>query len=781
MNSLLELNNNSTVVEFNDQRAATVIFDRTIATNQTISANEGTNHVLPVGIEVLEIVNYQTSQPVYSVDVSDLPGTTVTWASIPTGLTLTQTSPGFYEITGMTTPSQWAIIRNPTVTPPSNYFGTFTYEARVTWNGVLYQAWTITANIIDITLFTLPITNTYNKGQTLKLITGNPQIQDPGNPGATYTITIVPNMVDVISAVQLGGAGGTATYNPVTYTITITGTLTQCNSRLSNIRLSFTANLSWNFYLTYSVNSSVSETDTVIQNFTESDVAYLDLTRSNDTFTLNSTTTLTGGPKITDYLSQGVYSLTIRPYVTNAVNTLSLTVSDSGYEYQTKYQTSNYLAELNGLRDYKRMDISNDGEWMVVGKNSGYQIGNPNHWTSRVYFARRNSANQYQEVNARTTPVAGYQTGLMTFMNGAGTSAIVVGSNPYLAVYYYKKISNTNWQYTSMPIEWGVGSSYSDIDVSKDGNTIAIGSANEDVSGIVDTGAVRIYKRVTDNNWPLETTLYLPGGNVASKFFGYRVSLSNDGNTLAVSTAASNGTNNVYVYTRAGTTWTLHSTLTQNYGGSQNTSTFGNNVKLSKDGAMLAIAAYDGSTNKYVYVYKLTTGVWNLFRTYGGKAGGIGSDPYALFGDSVDLSTNGQYMIVSRQSDSQEIIDIYNTTTNQLIKQFEVDPLNYALIGNVATTQDGKFITVNLSQTLVNGNFTYGDTVLCYGNMETSFNNTTKALTIKGSRPQINNIYDNTIVLVSGTGYNFTFEMLYEVTTPNAQFQSRNQRIVFIP
>jgi O-antigen ligase len=97
----------------------------------------------------------------------------------------------------------------------------------------------------------------------------------------------------------------------------------------------------------------------------------------------------------------------------------------------------------------------------------------------------------------------------------------------------------------------------------------------------------------------------------AFDFFGYAVSLSADGNTLAVgaygeasSTTGINSTPNesasyagaVYVFTRSGSTWAQQAYVkASNTGGYDY---FGTSVSLSADGNTLAVGAYreDSST-----------------------------------------------------------------------------------------------------------------------------------------------------------------------------------------
>lgn len=153
------------------------------------------------------------------------------------------------------------------------------------------------------------------------------------------------------------------------------------------------------------------------------------------------------------------------------------------------------------------------------------------------------------------------------------------------------------------------------LSLSADGNTLAASAPaensnaagingeqnNEDLSN---SGAVYIFTRSGDN-WQQEA--YIKASNPsADDYFGNRVSLSNDGNTLAVgafgedSNATSingDGTNNsasdagaAYVYTRSGSTWTQEAYIKSS--NSEINDHFGIRVSLSGDGNTLAVGAF---------------------------------------------------------------------------------------------------------------------------------------------------------------------------------------------
>jgi trimeric autotransporter adhesin len=163
------------------------------------------------------------------------------------------------------------------------------------------------------------------------------------------------------------------------------------------------------------------------------------------------------------------------------------------------------------------------------------------------------------------------------------------------------------------------------VSLSHDGNTLAVGAdfeasatkginGNQDDDSIPQAGAVYVFSRA-GATWRQQA--YIKASNTGEAGigdqlgdgdqFGFAVHLSADGNTLAVGAIGEdsgakgmNGNQNdnaqagagaVYIYTRAGATWTQ-----QTYMKASNASAgdlFGYAVSLSSDGNILAVSAYD--------------------------------------------------------------------------------------------------------------------------------------------------------------------------------------------
>jgi hypothetical protein len=213
----------------------------------------------------------------------------------------------------------------------------------------------------------------------------------------------------------------------------------------------------------------------------------------------------------------------------------------------------------------------------------------------------------------------------------------------------------------------------SSVSLSSDGNTLAVGAYleesnawNDDDNNLISgAGAVYVFSR-SDTKWTQQA--YVKASNTGvNYYFGYSVSLSSDGNTLAVGATGEDsnswvddnlipGAGAVYVFIRSDTTWTQ-----QAYVKAINTDAndyFGISASLSSDGNTLAVGAkYEGSNATgidgadefnlapnagAVYVFSRSGTTWTQ-QVY---VKASNTDAFDSFGDSVSLSRDGNTLAV---------------------------------------------------------------------------------------------------------------------------------------
>jgi hypothetical protein len=238
--------------------------------------------------------------------------------------------------------------------------------------------------------------------------------------------------------------------------------------------------------------------------------------------------------------------------------------------------------------------------------------------------------------------------------------------------------------------------------------------------------------------------------------FGRSVSISGDGNTLAISSVEEQ---TVYVYTKnINNSWSLTSTINPGF------ISFGSSLQLSYDGNTLIVGAYlypPPNENGKIYIFeKFTVSIWNQTFSYIGTA-------QMRFGKSVSISNDGSVIAVGSQYDN-------TTTYNGKIEVFERNgshwnsaPPTYTLIATGLNFEqlsgEGLFLSGN-------GNFisatTDANKIYVYKKSGVSWSsgNTSQTLTISSD----DNVYfdTNANYLCIGTlSGNIAYVYTYNTTT----------------
>ena len=228
------------------------------------------------------------------------------------------------------------------------------------------------------------------------------------------------------------------------------------------------------------------------------------------------------------------------------------------------------------------------------------------------------------------------------------------------------------------------------VAISGDGNTLAVGAphessasrginGNQNDNSLYNSGAVYVYTR-RGRTWVQQA--YVKASNAGrNDMFGLTVALSRNGNTLAVAASweasAATGVNGnqgddsipqagaVYVFVRAGGTWTQQAYLKASNTGNKGTGDdvegdqFGFSLALSGDGNTLAVGAISedssargingdqrddsAASSGAVYLFARTGSAW----TQQAYVKSANSDAADLFGYGVALSGDGSTLAVA--------------------------------------------------------------------------------------------------------------------------------------
>ena len=229
---------------------------------------------------------------------------------------------------------------------------------------------------------------------------------------------------------------------------------------------------------------------------------------------------------------------------------------------------------------------------------------------------------------------------------GAPNSDSNGNNSGHVRVYINK---NNIWQQIGTDIYGKAENDLSGFSVSlnSDGNILAIGAPENDDNGN-NSGHVRVYRN-KNNIW--EQVGSDINGEVENDLFGYSVSLSSDGNIIAIGAPNHDGTGNnsghVLIYQNINNIWkqigddinfketNLESVRFQS----------GKSVSLSSDGSIVAIGAYGNNDNHYysgnLRIFRNSNNNWQQI----GKSINIeASNDFS--GYSVSLSSNGDIVAI---------------------------------------------------------------------------------------------------------------------------------------
>jgi hypothetical protein len=206
------------------------------------------------------------------------------------------------------------------------------------------------------------------------------------------------------------------------------------------------------------------------------------------------------------------------------------------------------------------------------------------------------------------------------------------------------------------------------VDITNDGNTIIVGAQYSDANGF-NSGSTQVFE-FDGTNWILKGNI-LTG--VSNDEFGTSVSISNDGNRIAVgapytnTSELDNGVLRIFDYN--GSQWNL---VFEHFGDDEN-DVFGMSLDMSGDGNHVICGAWinlDGTTKEgYVKVFQFDNSVWSqVGQTISGEVPGI------FTGASSSISDNGSVIAVGSWGNDEngdnsgevEAFELVNNTWQQL-------------------------------------------------------------------------------------------------------------------
>jgi hypothetical protein len=130
MSTLTELNNYAnTNLPFTDNRSSGVILSYPQARDLAATITEK-SFTLQRQIDILEVIKPTQAAVTFAVDVSNVPGATVAWDSLPSGVVLNVSSQ-VYTLYNINSATIWDAIKTPTISVPTDFQGSITYTCTI--------------------------------------------------------------------------------------------------------------------------------------------------------------------------------------------------------------------------------------------------------------------------------------------------------------------------------------------------------------------------------------------------------------------------------------------------------------------------------------------------------------------------------------------------------------------------------------------------------------------------------------------------------------------------
>ena len=258
--------------------------------------------------------------------------------------------------------------------------------------------------------------------------------------------------------------------------------------------------------------------------------------------------------------------------------------------------------------------------------------------------------------------------------------------------------SDIDGEYSGDESGWSVSSS-------SDGNIVAIGARKNFGNGS-EAGSVRVYQ-YSNGIWiQLGSDI---DGEASGDQSGWAVSLSSDGTILAIGAIKNDGNGNnaghVTVYEFVNGNWTQ---LGGDINGAVSGDWFGFSLSLSDNGTILAIGAYlsdvNGNKSGQVKVYEYSNNTWAQL---GSNINGEAADHYS--GSSVSLSDDGSILAIGARGVNNgggrvKVYEYFNVIGSWMQRGYDLDGLGGDNFGrSVSLSSDGTILAVGGDEHYGNG------------------------------------------------------------------------------
>ena len=321
------------------------------------------------------------------------------------------------------------------------------------------------------------------------------------------------------------------------------------------------------------------------------------------------------------------------------------------YETTTNSDYQLKGSQINGLtageESGQSVSINGDGTIVAIGSWFNHEGPGSNAGTTRIY-----------EWNGSVWVLKGSQINGLTSGEFSGYSVSINSTGTIVAIGAFGNNSNTGttriyeWNGTAWVLKGsqingltsGENSGYS-VSINGTGTIVAIGAFSFDGGVGNNSGTTRIYEW-NGTAWVLKGSQI--NGLTADERSGWQVSISSNGNIVAIGANANNSnTGTTRIYEWNGTAWVLKGSQINGLTSGENS---GYSVSINGTGTIVAIGAYSndegpGSDSGTTRIYEWNGTAWVL---KGSQINGLTSGEQSGF--SVSLSSNGTSVAIGAKS-----------------------------------------------------------------------------------------------------------------------------------
>ena len=296
------------------------------------------------------------------------------------------------------------------------------------------------------------------------------------------------------------------------------------------------------------------------------------------------------------------------------------------------------------------VSLSSDGNVAVIGAYGVEDRG------SAYVFTRTGSSWTQQAKLTASDRAANDYFGWSVTVSGDGSTAVIGarGDDDISGSAYIFVREGSSWtQQAKLTASDGESNDRfgCSVAVSSDGNTAVIGAHldnDDDREYDHDSGSAYVFTR-SESSWTQRAKLKASDGANGDNF-GCSVAVSGDGSTVVIGANRDDSDRgSVYVFTRAGSSWTQQAKLTASDGAVYDQ--FGNSIAISGDGNSVVIGAYAdsdrGNFSGSVYVFVRSGSSWTQQAKVRASDGAFAD----FFGYSVAVSSDGSTAVIGANQD----------------------------------------------------------------------------------------------------------------------------------